>query len=248
MRSRWWGTALVVCLGCQGGTMSPWLLQEAPEPAPRAILASRSRESATEATDTLGLAAEAIRVGEPMRAAEHMRQHIRENPDQIMIRAYLAELCRRQRDPHEAEYQFTRFIELAQGANPSARDHTIHCHTRLMELASERGDEYQEHLQRGIGLYLLGRKAAAKSTAVEPEVVESMYGRAVGELTKATERDPEDARGWWYLSRVWEELRQPQAVRRCLAKAEGRTVLSTMTATEKAALAEVLASAPSPER
>lgn len=245
MRSRWWGTSLILCLGCRGGAMSPWLLSEPPEsvhsPAP-AVLASRSREidaNVAEPVDTLGLAAEAMRTGQSQAAADHLRRHVRENPDQIMIRAYLAELYQKQHADRDAEYHFTRFIESAQGGNPSVRDHTIHCHTRLMELAIGRGDDYQEHLQRGIGLYLLARKASLKSATVETEVVESMYGRAVAELTAATERDAADARGWWYLSRVWEELRQPQAVRRCLARARAGVGGSTMTASEKAALAEV---------
>ena len=51
--------------------------------------------------------------------------------------------------------QFERFVADIQDNQDLAGQHLVHCHSRLMEIARAAEDAYSEHLNRGIGLYLV---------------------------------------------------------------------------------------------
>ena len=101
--------------------------------------------------DALGLAASCIEKGDNAGAEGHFIKHLQAHPEQIMIRAYLAEILLKMKKLPEAQQQFDRFIAEAQDADGPAKKHVLHCHTRLLEIALDRDDAYGEHLHRGIG-------------------------------------------------------------------------------------------------
>src|SRR5262249_30873441 len=111
-----------------------------------------------------------------------------------------------------------------------------HCHSRLMEIAEQSEDEYNEHLHRGIGLFLLARE---RSTLPEPEgelCAEGLFCRAAAELTLAQAQRPREARPCWYLYQVWSRLGQsPPALCR-LREAESAAPFTSLTPPEQQGL------------
>jgi tetratricopeptide (TPR) repeat protein len=189
--------------------------------------------------DDLGQAAVCVEKGDSVGAAEHFRQHLRKYPDQIMIRAYLAELLAKMNRLAEARDQFERFIadaQLAQTEGP-ARDHVLHCHTRLMEIAVKRGDAYEERLQRGIGMVILARRLDASSDAGEESAFrERMLCKAAAELTAARRLRPDEPRPHWYLVEVWTKLGQARAAQQEMRHARALAALMPLPAGEQSAL------------
>jgi hypothetical protein len=105
-----------------------------------------------------------------------------------------------------------------------------------MEIAEATDDGYSEHLNRGIGLYLLARQ---RTTLPDPDgelSSEALLCKAAGELTVAHLERPDEARPSWYLHEVWSGLAQQQPARRCLHAAEQAALFSDLTPSEQHAL------------
>src|SRR2546423_9127282 len=95
------------------------------------------------------LAAQCLEKGDESGALPHLGAYVEANPEQVSIRAHLAELELKLGHAAEAKKQFERYVRDAQVQGGEAGQHLIAAHTRLAELA---GDEYGEHLNRGIRL------------------------------------------------------------------------------------------------
>jgi tetratricopeptide (TPR) repeat protein len=181
----------------------------------------------------LSLAAACLEKGEDSAAAEHMGDYLRRQPDHLAVRVHYADLLHRLGKPGEAREQYERFIADARDRPPLAEEHLVHCHSRLMEIAECLGDEYAEHLHRGIGLYLLARQREALADHEGGMSAEGILCRAAGELTLANRGRPDEARPCWYLSAVWTELAQQRLAARWLRAAEEAAPFSYLTPGER---------------
>ena len=182
------------------------------------------------AEDGLTLAARCLDAGDHDGAVAHLESHIDAFPDQVMIRAYLAELLNRIGRADAAASHFERFIAEAQHLDGGPREHLTHCHTRLMEIAIARGDSHAEHLHRGIGLLRLA------ATAPGELMREEILCKAMKHLNVARKADPDSARAERYLHRVYDELGQAEPAADALARAKDKSTFSTLTPAESAAL------------
>jgi tetratricopeptide (TPR) repeat protein len=179
----------------------------------------------------LGLAAAWLDRGEDARACLHLTLYVAAHPEHLAVRVQYAELLHRLRRLGEARVEFERFIADAQEQDAVAREHLVHCHSRLVEIAAERDDEYDEHLHRGIGLFLLAREQIRQG-GEEPSP-EGLLCRAAAELTLARRSRPDEARPWWYLHRVWSSLALSQPAGRSLRAAAGVAPFSDLTPAEQ---------------
>jgi hypothetical protein len=257
MRLRHLALALCVCLGCksaakkkaddEGGPELPKVqaLRAAPkrgvpERLPRAEIVRASYAEVTPALaptedDALGQAAACVEKGDDAGAAAHLGRHVRAHPEQVMIRAYLAEVLLKLNRLPEAQDQFEQFTAEAQERGGPAGKHVLHCHTRLMEIAQKRDDEYGEHLHRGIGMVLLARRLDAAETQEEtaPGFRERLLCRASAELTKAGKLRPDEPRPHWYLREVWSRLDQARPAEKELAKTKSLAALLPLPPAEQ---------------
>ncbi|WP_232056336.1 tetratricopeptide repeat protein [Tuwongella immobilis] len=176
--------------------------------------------------DDLTRATRAIEAGDQAAAVPYLRSYLDLHPDQVMIRAYLAELLWKMKRLGESQQSFEQFIADAQERSGPARTHLIHCHTRLMEIARNQNDAYSEHLHRGIGLYLLTELQNSHPEARDTVFTEQLLCRALGELKKANEAKPNQARPNWYLYEVWTKLAQSQPAAIALRNARDAVELS----------------------
>jgi tetratricopeptide (TPR) repeat protein len=253
MRNCWFPVGLLFCLGCQTAPSSDWVgsrnwapavasktADEQPAPAKQAAPGAIDQRLLTsaEADDALDLAASCVERGDSEGAAVHFQRHLKLHPEQIMIRAYLAELLFKMKRMPDAQDQFERFIAAAQDAAGAVREHVVHCHTRLMQIAQERGDAYGEHLHRGIGMVLLARQLeAARADEVDAGFREHILCKAVSELTRARKARPDEPRPCFYLAEVWTKLAQPRSADRALRQAKDLAALLPLAPAEQRALA-----------
>jgi tetratricopeptide (TPR) repeat protein len=181
---------------------------------------------------------DARRQGEADRLVRCYEQSLASFPEHHVVRANYAELLLRLHRTAEARAQFERFVADVQD-DPQLAKHLVHCHSRLMEIAQEEGDDYAEHLHRGIGLYLLAReRAELPDDVTEDELtVEAVLCKAAGELTVARMARRDEARPCWYLYAVWSSLGQRQPALRHLRLADALAPFSDLTPAEKRDLA-----------
>jgi tetratricopeptide (TPR) repeat protein len=242
--------AWVVCLCLAQAPLPAASLESGPaalrawEDGQRAMMAGRT-EKAIEcyeqslrldpalARNHLSLAAAFLARGQDEQAAPHLAVYVEAQPDHLVVRAHYAELLLRLERRGEARVQFERFVAEVQDHETLARQHLVHCHSRLMEIAEGEEDEYAEHLHRGIGLYLLGCQRARLGESEGTLTAEGLLCKAAGELTMARLRRPDEARPWWYLYAVWAELAQQQPAARCLRAAAAAAPLSYLTPSEQ---------------
>jgi tetratricopeptide (TPR) repeat protein len=185
------------------------------------------------ASDPLTLAAECLSQGDDEGAAAQLGRHVAQHSDHVVFRAQLAEILARLNRLSEAQAHFEAAAALAQSGTPVAQEKLVHYHTRLMEIARQREDEYSENLHRGIGLYLVATQLAEKG---EGDDAERLFCKASTALKEAQTLRPEDARVAWYLYRVWCKLDQPRPAERALAKATATAAFSSLTPAEARAL------------
>jgi hypothetical protein len=182
----------------------------------------------------LGLAAAWLDKGEEVRACLHLTLYVAAHPEHLAVRAQYAELLRRLRRTAEAREEYERSVADAQEQGDPADEHLLHCHSQLMQLAESREDEYDEHLHRGIGLYLLafqqGRNVKGEASA------QALLCKAAAELTLAHRERPDEARPCWYLHEVWSRLAQSQPALRCLRQAAAAAPFSYLTPAEQRGL------------
>jgi tetratricopeptide (TPR) repeat protein len=197
-----------------------------PQPSPSPEL--------NQARNHLSLAAACLEKGNQAAAAPHLAQYVAAFPDHFVVRAHYAELLLRLNRHREAREQFEHFVADVQDVPALASRHLIHCHSRLMEIAEVEGNEYGEHLNRGIGLFLLAGERARLTGVDEKELgTESLLCRAAGQLTLARMERPDEARPCWYLYAVWSRLAQRQPAVRYLRRADASAPFSYLTPAEK---------------
>jgi tetratricopeptide (TPR) repeat protein len=246
-----WLRVCVLCLGCL-----PFAAASAQEPATtsarqlwvrgqeamrqgRPDEASKYYEQSLAADEGqkrthLSLAAAYVERGDAAGAEAHLAQYLAAFPEHHVVRAHHAELLLRLHRAQEAREQFERFVAAAQDDPALAAKHLVHCHSRLMEIAEAEGDEYAEHLNRGIGLYLLACERAGLPDPEDGELsVESVLCKAAGELTMARVARRDEARPCWYLYEVWSRLGQRQPALRHLREADATAPFSYLTPAEQ---------------
>ena len=148
----------------------------------------------------------------------------------MVFRAQLADLLARLDRLPEAQAEYEAAAAKAQDGPPVVKKELVHYHTRLMEIAQQRADEYAEHLHRGVGLYLVAARLAERDA--EPGDVERLLCKAAAALKLAQEQRPDDARAAWYLYRVWTQLDQPRPAAKALRQAVASAPFSALTPAE----------------
>lgn len=182
----------------------------------------------------LSLAAAHLENGDLQAAEPHLARYVAAHPEHLIVRAHYAELLLRLKKMDRSRIHFERFIAEVQEIPAMAAKHLVHCHSRLMEIAEAQGDEYAEHLHRGIGLCLLARERGSTARDEEVELsVESVLCKAAGELTLARQQRREEARPAWYLHEVWKQLDQSRPADRYLREAEAAAPFSYLTPLER---------------
>jgi predicted Zn-dependent protease len=188
------------------------------------------------ARNHLSLAAVYVGNGQDAEAALHFALYLAAQPEHLVVRAHYAEVLLRLGQKQAARSQFERFIAEAQDHPELANQHLVPCHSRLMEIAEAEDDEYGEHLNRGIGLFLLGRQRAALEDAEGRKGAEGLLFKAVGELMLARLQCQDEARPCWYLYEVWSQLAQSQPAARWLRAAAADAPFSQLTPAERRGL------------
>jgi tetratricopeptide (TPR) repeat protein len=185
----------------------------------------------------LSLTAALLELGRWDEACVQLSQYVKTHPRELDIRAQHAELLLRLHRGREAHAAYERCVaEAQQQGGEAGTAHLIRCHSRLMEMAEGRDDPYEEHLHRGIGLYLLGKETADLPEAEAELPSESLYCKAAGELTLARQERPAEARPCWYLYSVWSRLAQRQPAQRCLREAAEAAPFTYLTPVEQRGL------------
>jgi tetratricopeptide (TPR) repeat protein len=179
--------------------------------------------------DHVSLAADCLDKNDPDGAIQHFSAHLHAHPEQLMFRAYLAEQLFRLKRYDAARPEFEQFITEAQATTGPPREHLVHCHTRLMTIATEQNDSYREQLHRGLSLIEL----AEQWTEADPK---AMALRKAGDaLREACEQRPTCPRVQLALARVYVAQAQPESARVARERAKAAPPHS-LTDAEKAAL------------
>jgi tetratricopeptide (TPR) repeat protein len=181
----------------------------------------------------LSIAAAHLALGQQQQSLPHLAAYLKARPDHFLIRWHYAEVLMNTDRPGEALTQLERFVEAAQEHPRIAEEHLVACHTRMMELAERQGDDYREHLHRGIGLYLLAQKRAEPGDGPSRKMAEELLCKAAAELTMARVQRPSQARPCWYLYGVWTRLAQRQPAMRWLREAEQYGPMNDLTPAEQ---------------
>jgi hypothetical protein len=231
--------ALLVCAGCQG------TFGRVPPRPPALAVAEPAREAApapmqpfqppaADATEEhLNRAVALLEKGQDAEALPHLQRYVAERPDQLLARANLGELLFRQKKLTESRLQFELFVGMAQEQGEQAFRYLIHCHSRLVEISEEQENAYDEHLNRGIGLYLLACKRATEPDSTGDYSVDSLMLKAAAELREARAEKPDEARPSYYLYQIFTQLGQHTAAQRALADADARILLGRLTPLER---------------
>ena len=168
--------------------------------------------------DHLRLAAERLDCADEMGALPHLKAHLRQQPDAVMVRAYLGELLMKTGNLPESKLHFEQFTREAAEASGPAKRHLVHVHTRLMELAGQTDDIFGEQLHRGIGLVLLVKQWHDDGDPADAALTERTLVQAAKALKNADAEKPGDALVWFYLAEAWSELGQPSSARGAVRK------------------------------
>jgi len=225
---------LPFCVGCT--MLSPPMDGDSSKPAGQASSLpgpKAGKMPAPPENDSLKRAAECLERGDDPAALTHLTRYLAANPDHAVIRAHLAEVLMRRGLRADARREFERYIAGAQEQGESQR--LIHAHTRLAEIATADGDEYREHLHRGIGLFLLAKQVLAKPEDDAPDPQKLLF-KAAAELKSASKVRPDEARAHWYAYEVWAHLGQSLPARTSLRRARDCAVLSDLTPAEREGL------------
>ena len=186
----------------------------------------------------LSIASAYVEQDNPVAAESHLAKYLAAYPEHTLVRGLYADLLMRLGKLSEARRQYERYIAEIQ-ERPELCGKLVRCHSRLMEIAEAEGDAYAEHLQRGIGLYLLATERGKLPNADEGTLsVESLLCKAAGELGQARSLRKDEARPSWYLYEVWSRLGQSQPALRHLREASTATAFTYLSPAEKRGLAE----------
>lgn len=217
---------------------APVHLPEIPRPAsaPPAPVVRASHVALAANSDCspshLTLAASRLEKGDEAGACAHLALYLASHPEHTVVRVHFAELLLRQEHVDAAREQYERFEAESQEHPGISLTQRIRCESRLANMAEAREDDYQEHLHRGIGLYLLALDRAGQPDDARELMVEGLLFKAATELTRARALHPEEARPHWYLHEIWSRLGQRQAALRRLRAAETAADFTFLTPTE----------------
>ena len=175
-------------------------------------------EPVEESVDSLALAADCLDRGDSTAAIPHLADHIRKYPEQVMIRSLLAEQLLKLGKYNAARIEFERTAEEYRTDLAKHRESLIQCHTRLMQIAQERGDEFAEPFHRGAGLLLVVESWDKKDR--DANLNERTLSQALTNLREAIEKQPQDARANFMLGEVLSRLGQHAAARSAFLKAK----------------------------
>jgi tetratricopeptide (TPR) repeat protein len=184
----------------------------------------------------LSLAAAYLEKGQDALACTHLAEYVKAHPEHVSMRVHLAELLLRLHRADEARAEFERTIADAQDQPEERGRHLFHCHSRLVDIAEETGDEYGEYLNRGIALYVLARERATLPDPDGELSTQALLCKAAGQLGLAGQQRPEEARPCWYLYEVWSQLAQREMALRWLREADDAAPFSYLTPAEQRSL------------
>jgi hypothetical protein len=190
----------------------------------------------SDACTHLSLAAALLEKGDARAACPHLAYYVRTYPDRLPIRIHYAELLYRLHGPKEAKREFENLVADAQNEETPIENYLIQCHTRLMEIAEAEGDDYGEHLHRGIGVYYLACERASLPDLQGKLSAEGLLCQAAGELALARLEKPAEARPCWYLYQIWTRLDQGAPARKSLHMAAAAAPFCTLTPAEQRGL------------
>lgn len=220
------------CMGCRG--LWPGENPAVGADPPTVLGESQPNKAAVhQADEQMELASAAFEAGDDGTAARHLGRYVSQRPDHLIARAQLAELLYREGKRHEARLHFEAFIAQAQEHQDRAFRFLIHSHSRLVDIAEADEDVYEEHLQRGIGLYLLACRRAQESDPQGEHSTDSLLCRAVSEFQEARALEPDEARPHLYLHLIWARLGQHGPALRALHSADHQAALSRLTPVEQ---------------
>lgn len=185
----------------------------------------------------LSLAAAYVAKGDDAPACFHLGCFLESHPEHHNARLYHAELLMKLKRVRDSQREFERAIAAAQDAHRIDRGHLLHCHGRLLEIAEQLDDRFEERLQRGISFYLLAQERLAAGDPAGDLPVEGLLCRAAGQLATAAALCPGEARPCWYLHAVWRQLGQSPQARRWLDEALRLAPFSYLTPGERRSLA-----------
>jgi tetratricopeptide (TPR) repeat protein len=183
----------------------------------------------------LSLAAAYLECGKEEAACDNLGKYLEHHPEHLAGRAHYAELLFKLRRTAEARAQFARFTVEAQETG-DAPSRMIHAVSRLMEIAAGESDAYEEHLNRGIGLYLLACRRAVLADPDGDLPASGLLWKAVCELRLAHELRPGEARPCWYLYSTWRALGQHQPAQRWLRCTLDKALFSSLNPAEQRSL------------
>jgi hypothetical protein len=241
-----WLTLVLVAAGCQTvlpgeeADQSGQAAEQQQQAAPQAANTDRTGAPAAEAPASgpdparghLSAAATCLENGDEEHACPHLARYLAVHPEHLVVRGQYAELLMRLRRWPEARSEYERCAADAQELGAGGFRQQVHCHSRLMEIAEAQEQEYDEHLHRGIGLYLLARVQAG-GPEEDGDCPESLLCKAAAELSLAHLERRDQARPCWYLYQVWTRLAQRGPALRSLRQAEQAAPFSDLTPCEQ---------------
>lgn len=161
----------------------------------------------------LSHAADFLDRDDPAGAVPHLVAHLDRTPGQPAIRALLAGQYAALGRWADARREYESAIE-EYGDDSDGR---VQCHTRLVGIAGELGDERLERRHRGIGLLLIVHGWDNTPGRIDEPTRQRTLGQALDELRTACEADRGDAEAHVYLGDCLTRLRQPAAARAAFA-------------------------------
>jgi tetratricopeptide (TPR) repeat protein len=230
---------LTLCLGC--AVLTPYsdnAFSTADAADPSTARAGEDKEGAIqESHRLLQAAAMHLEKGENAAALPCLTRYVEQNPDHVVMRSHLAELLLKLDKQEEAREQLERFVVDAQLQGEPACQQLAQGHIRLMEIAQKQGDEYAEHLNRGIGLYCIAQQVLGQPDGSDDPAAQKSLFKAIDELKSAAKLRPDEPRPQWYMHEAWCALGQSQPARQALRRARKLAVLGGLTPSEEESLA-----------
>ncbi len=258
LRSNAWTLVLLWGLGCQSAPSS-WLdtremtpIPDSPlarltgveavgEPSSEPVRSHSLKQTATtmqtpaEDTDKdlLTQAIVCLQQGEEEKACSHLRRYVHGHPNVATARTFLIEvLVKLDRLGEAKELLETTIAKSALAERPDISS-LVESHGRMLALAEKEDDEYQVHLQRGMGLFWLAKERAGVSELGDDLPIETILVKSAGELQAAHSLQPKQARPCVYLHAVWKQLGQREQSNRWLARARETAIFGGLPAPEQ---------------
>jgi tetratricopeptide (TPR) repeat protein len=180
----------------------------------------------------LSLAAAHLDRNDEAKACTYLMLYVAAHPEHLAVRLQYADLLQRLKRVSEARSELESMIADMQ-EKPRSDEQLLQCHSKLMQLAEKTENEYEEHLHRGIGLFLLARQHIEPLNDPDMLCPQGLLCKAAGELTLAARARPNEARPHYYLHQVWSRLLQSQPAGKSLRAAESAAPFSYLTPTEQ---------------